>query len=690
MKNLSTILKHSYFNNLNKDLLKDLLLIADEDPNTVLKFQQTYSLQYSGEIAERFIERDFIKNKEDLLSLIIGMSESDGSNFLYDQKKIFARNVKTFEKNNDYENQFAIDLALFYFLVKQEVFDSEDNLCKQLISKLEEDSKALEKGEYWFELLLCVYICNGFSQNSFYPNLKNLLINILNVSILDLDSMDIELLVTILNCLFLKKELNIVDSFSLKVSDVKNNKAALKKLRQLRRICFSEIQEDNLKVIESDTSLSKSKIFALCYFCNEFYVGDTARQRITQNFVKYSMLDSDDMTNCVGNEICELIIRNTYHTERVYTNYIDNITNVNTFKLLLKYEQKLTKESQYSLLKNSTLSKFIDIEMKKTWITKMLRSRGTQPHIVKYAYDFSKELGISLDHNDSNNEEYLYNLFAIKEIDIYNFDLIKEKKLGNKVLKYLQYRRHELLCYLYMFFVKDDLNYLDSNLGNDSLEDVLEIVDKFYQKHKDEDIIKIATDFKIEYVTIGNLKNIIKKNVLTTYFNYLCNKDTKKYIEYLYTLVNDQDLCMLLGISDIEVLEIKREIYDKKLLKNDIIIELKPLFVSKEDLEKEKIEHLINLLRTKSFRLSTNGYSYNSYQSLISLFKSNIELFEKDEVVTNELLQKYKDILKDDSLYNISDSLQFYFMIYNSKIKDLIKHEIFSLTNEKFCEKKSA
>jgi hypothetical protein len=65
-----------------------------------LKFAKFYQLEYVGEIAERWDERNMVKGKADFIGMTLGLAKSFSSDFLYDQKEIFINKATSWLEQN--------------------------------------------------------------------------------------------------------------------------------------------------------------------------------------------------------------------------------------------------------------------------------------------------------------------------------------------------------------------------------------------------------------------------------------------------------------------------------------------------------------------------------------------------------------------------------------------------------------
>ncbi|KAF6628160.1 hypothetical protein H6F38_20350 [Paenibacillus sp. EKM208P] len=90
---LKWICNQELFPCINVSLMEDILGLASESKMAALRFSKEYNLQYIGELAERWNERNIVNSNQDIIALILGISLCSSGTFLYDQKKLFISSI---------------------------------------------------------------------------------------------------------------------------------------------------------------------------------------------------------------------------------------------------------------------------------------------------------------------------------------------------------------------------------------------------------------------------------------------------------------------------------------------------------------------------------------------------------------------------------------------------------------------
>lgn len=209
---------------INYDLSKDLNYLSEEINQTVSYYQTKYGIGYIGELAEHFIEHDFIKDSKDLTTLILFLGQKKNikeTEFQDNQIKIFVRNVyKWVEKNEVSKKEYSTIFIALLLYVKTKISEDTD-LYDKILDDLQINLKELEMSNYWFD------ICLLFNLNVFSKTNTDFMIELLNKNNTLLTDLDLNLIYFISKRLFSSKDVNIIITFGLKAEMFKKNKGIL-------------------------------------------------------------------------------------------------------------------------------------------------------------------------------------------------------------------------------------------------------------------------------------------------------------------------------------------------------------------------------------------------------------------------------------------------------------------------------
>ena len=142
--NYTKILKKNpyLFPFINVSLAEDLTELPSSKVMK-LKFSKLYQLEYVGEVAERWMEREgLVKNTADFLGLTIGLSNAFTNDFLYNQKDNFI------QKASEYlAKEFDITAALLvlYFAYEQSIDIDKSDTLKSIFNAILTYEKKMEE-----------------------------------------------------------------------------------------------------------------------------------------------------------------------------------------------------------------------------------------------------------------------------------------------------------------------------------------------------------------------------------------------------------------------------------------------------------------------------------------------------------------------------------------------------------------
>lgn len=690
MRNFEDILKNEGFSNLfNQSLMESLILFIDQDVTTKLEFERIYNLRYVGEIAERWQERNIVKSEKDLVGLIIGLSYANAnSNFLYDQKSIFVKNVLSYIESNSINNSFLVKIALLNFMYKQDV-ESLKEYCEKIINDLLMESESLEKKEYFLDLILFANCESIFRMIDRSKDFIIIIKNILHFANFDLKNVDIDILIKFLLYYFKSKNNNLCN-YDLKINEFKDNKLTIQKIKVLYKLVFSELKDTKIQEYKNILELDE---YVLLYI-NYVFRGNLfkpAQERIRKLYIyyffKFGKLEETRYYN-----VLKTIIGDGYlYSNRQYfsyaSRYFDKITDNNLFVALCENLISNFDIKTYSTVIKSNKIDLLNQKCKEN-ILKNVLLYSLDKYDFEKAYVYLEKNEISIDILKKDNNEidgaFIFNLFRYNKINIYDFKFIKEHNLVEYLFEY--YHKYDFIQkYLLLnIFPIESLNIGKVDFYSYDSSDILSKIlsgMKKYDETKKKDLIE---KYKLrDNNSIYDDDILITRSIINHYLHSLNFISPKNFVSSIYDVYNKKEFIDMMKWSDEEILEINKTLFDYKLITGDEYKELKKLFVSEDDLYKEEIDKLCVSLDSPNLSLRNAYYELN----LKDFFVNNKKDIEKNKNLLDKFMNSIKQLLtKEKEKIQLNQATQLYFYIVNSNIVQEYKENIFKLINNYFIE----
>lgn len=673
------ILWFKNFNEVDKNFAKRLLDLSARDSVEVVNFKQEYNLSYIGEVAERFISRNLIKNVEQLVSLILVLSRInvEEQHFQVNQKQIFINNVFEWIKEKDNElsikNKVTLYSSLLYFMYYTYNSDEMENL---IFKKLKEELSLSGLDNYWFEFILIAInkYCN-----------KERLVTILKKLNPDLTSLTFKKILLIMQIIFPYHLRNNREDFlsrtNLKVADIKDNKQILKILKALKKISNSEIKEYDAKNLSETLNLSEIEIFILNIKVCDNSLSTPAEKRVKnclfKNYICSNEKVDEEVLEIMWDSDCGL---DYYEKRSMFNKNYDNIINLDVFKDLITRinVSDINYSTIIKILKDNAKFDLIEINMKRDLIIKSLEFYDSKNTIqTKEDFDFllnlKEKYEIELDA-----DTYITNLIKYKYIDISNIDYVIKNNYSNLVINYLEYNNKlEMLIYTILcpfeclnknlFDIESNIKYLD-----DLEENLFKPLALKYKFTEDTNLLDI------EY------KQLLINKFLYKSLEYIALYDCKSYAKNLYYIVTNK-YNLYLELPEEEILKIKKVYFDNKLVDKEEMEILNKLFLTEEEVFKIKIDDLIKELNDETFFMINyyNRYKFKNFT------KSNLEYLNSSEDLRNEYIRLLKENINSQISNNWETITIVYFILKNSNINREFIDTCCSIINNGYLKIKS-
>ena len=644
-------IKGNYFNsfignNINRELLLDIWDIDNTTciSNETREFKEKTNLAYLGEVLERFEERDLVHNQSDLNTLIMFTYysfQTQNPNTNTNQLKDFMKKAETVGmKNKD-----LFSLSLLLNLEPHKNYVSSEKLYSLIIEELE--------NEMDFELKLwAAYYCwnylniqiNAAKENDDISKLveskNNLLSAISNIEIKPLLNHEDYYLYGLIT------EINIHEQDFFKSSKNFRIKSICNQHKKLLSLFKKECKEDTIDSLEDVLNISKEDLYLYNYLLAinsdklSIKTGVTSKGfdrllcKIGERFSKPEKI-SHFIFDILRNE---LNFHDEYKTiarcNKVFGDFSERISvkNFSLFIDLIRLNSvdhefiQLTKynyifDDEYVLFLNKMSSSLV----KRLSLNCIAKSDNLTR--VKNAYDYfiSKKYAEHL--LDNMQIKNLYITGVLEDINPYL------DKGFNHLKGYILFKKEKLPKLNYIEFLKECYKQIESN----------ECLKHYSSKHGANYTYNITAifldyldDFKScdgkldeDELTYIRESQIFKESLL------LLKLNTVEYFHYIAECLKDEDYANIMGLSQDNINEILRDIYD--FVKNNksldsyncrvLINELEKTLLSEYDIEINKLNEYFDRFKESS---SNIRYYLGDFLKNLSKDKPYHEKYIKD------------------------------------------------------------
>jgi hypothetical protein len=622
---------------INMSLLEDIEKISNNHKATILKFSIQYQLQYIGEIAERWNQRDLVKEPKDLTTLALGFSFCYSGQFLYDQKETFVKNAVRYLKEK-WDPTTAV--TVLFFASCQRIMEDVAELEKLTNMLFERSWNKEDEREraYVIALMSKIY---AYEQNNNHFNAEKWKaficnqIDALNVKFADPHE-DYPVM------LLLSEVYTDLDKPSAKEFKTRGMVRYLQSFHTLRA---KEVDSYKANGISAVIGVNPRDIYVYNYILAiEHHDGVVqsitapGSERITQNYLRTQFLSEQPLPQ----GFIQRLKKNKY-SYKFLLDDLNNFKNVENLREFVSYAKDIlledVKASHIALLKFGV----VDEDTSKQIVRRLLEEPLKNNYLSSKSYnlipkdDFvyleglKERFGLEF----TPTQDYVtvcldYGLLSIDDIDT-----LREKGV-----------------------IKEAINYLYSKKTLPETLDFLEKVPVAYH----EILLQKCGYFR------QKLEGDTKKRFYELYLEALFYLEPNIYPKCLVELFRDKEFVELFSFTNEEIEKIEKTLIEQGFLTKSDAEELYRKYTPKEVLEKERIEKLRNEL------LSTS-----SMYSFRSTVRRNLIDIQKHSSLQKAVYERMVTLTPKDE-YDLKEFLVLFFKL---KAKGLLSEEEASRIEEK-------
>lgn len=643
--------------------------------NDAYEYFKNYNFSYIGELAERFLNTDLVSTPERLITLIDFLFNNNFREDLFqkNQKSIFVKNsLKWLTKNKTskyHEKYIKINLINFIYIR----FSKEDTYELNILNSLLLD---LLMNDFDFDFKdLCVLYDNfkKYNESLGINNEKTnpILLHILTNFKMNISEYDIICLENMICSLFGDKDTNILKLLDLKVKDFKNNKENLNLLKSLRQLVYNEFDKSKIKKMQDFINLSDIEILYLNLRLNYFKVSRNANDRLYKLFFDMIILSKEDVDDSILDNV--FWEKDNYYITKLYKDYHKSITNE---KILKKFFNRISIDYISSniiseiLLDNNKI-KLLDEKQKNYFVLSILNTIVKDKDLFDKLYKLVDFESIKKYVND-----YFYcNLFEFGYLNFLDFDWLLEHNLVNNATFYVSFIKDKTFKNIYLSLIP--LKIINKfNVFINISETLDELRNTFDYK-------KMCLLFKLtnnENLTEQDYKEIIITQSLKNVIDYSISQKSQDFPNILTNIITDNELVKYVDISKEELFRIQTTLYNSEFINDKSKELLKPLFLSKNEILKEKENVFLKNLssyREKNLCLSTDSF--------VDYIIDNFNTLKESKTLQDNVISFLVDKLDQRTLrLEWSKYTRFYFFVFNSDIVTNFKENLFKIINNTY------
>jgi hypothetical protein len=543
------------FPGVNVSLMKDIIDLSTGHKITSLKWSKQFNVEYVGELAERWMDRNVVQDMKDLRALILGISLCGTSHFLYDQEKRFVLNVAEYLK----VNWDVISAAAILKFGSRMLAD---------VRELQEVRDRLVESECTYEFesdrILLIALANEAYIISSHDELRKFIlrqVDGLKLNIAD-PHRDYPLLLLLSEVYYdLKKP-------TAKELQTKGMSRLLQIIGAMRNKEVGESQDYHhiLNVSVKDL-YTLNFLLAVENTPRNHSITGPGFQRIKENYFESHFVSDADLPLEVEKRVRDmdkgffkfLLNRIESHDGSCNFRNKDNLKRI--LHLNDEFLMECARPSYLTLLQQEVL----DGSKKKQVIEYLLR-----------CYDFTKE-----------KFDYLENL-RLQEM----IEFSPSQKYTKMCLEYGYASLENIVDLEKRGMIGNVIEILQKKQSYGELLTVLEQVTNDYHKF----LLKDFAFNKLKALVNDNLK----KRLYPIYLNVLYSFEANKYPGIVFDLLNNEEFQLLFELSDEELGRIEKKLFVDDLLPEKTARSIRKKYMTPEQLEELKINELCEKLEGAS------------------------------------------------------------------------------------------
>lgn len=564
---------------INMELLKDIGKISTQHKPTVLKFAKQYELQYIGEIAERWNQRDLVKEPKDLTTLALGFSFCYAGNFLYDQKEMFVKNAYRYLKES-WDPTIAV--TVLYFASVHRIMQDDIQEIEELTKMLFEHSWNKEEGEeraYVISLMTYIYYVE---KKKSYFNADAWRVFVCNL----IDGLNIKFsnphedypIMLLLSEIYTDLEKPKAKEFK--------TKGIVRYLQSLHALRTKEIDPykangmDAVLGVKRDDIHAYNYILAMEHYDNvEQNITEPGSERITQNYLRTQFLSEQPLSE----GFIQRLERNAF-SYKFLLGSLNEFKNVENLKTFVIYANKILSDNV-----NPSFISLIKLEVvDELMIKNIVHSLLKEPYRTSY---YSETLG----YKKLSEEDFLF-LEGLK--DKLGLELVPTQAYVNTAIEYGVLAIEDVETLKSKKVVNEAIQYLYSKK---TLPEVLDFLGKIpVTEHKI--LISSYNSFN------EKLEGETKKKFFEMYLEALFTLEPKKYPKQLCEFFRMDSFVEMFELTESDIEHVEKTLFKNDLLTKHDAEDLYRKYTPKEVLEKERIEKIAKELLTGS----SSTYTFRS------------------------------------------------------------------------------
>ncbi|MGV2886095.1 hypothetical protein [Paenibacillus taichungensis] len=618
---LKWIENQNLFPFINAELLNDIIAFADGTKVVTLKFSKAYNLEYIGELAERWHERDIVKDNRDLLALVLAVAECSSGTFLYDQKKLFIKSVCEYLATN--WNPIAAALILRYGRHELENVP-ELVLIRDMLGQTP-DSFACES-----ERILLISLVSDV-----YASLKPANEQIRNYVLELIDGMQLkftDLHVEYPLLLLLSEVYGDLEKPTAKDLKTKGMSRLLQVIASLRT---KEISKDNNLPACQALGVTRDDILVLNYYLayqntpRDHSITGPGFERIKENFIGCHFTSENDVPEQIITIVGEMI-KNHEQKERSKDNphplnFLigkfsvrgkQQFPNRNNLKLLVKMAEKIlmyhVTECYMSLLEEGM------VESKQR--DQIIESLLTKHNLTKENFDYLEQQRLLLHLDITVTSSYAVSCLKHGHISLDQIDELENRGMLGFVIEHLK--------------------------GKEAYSDLLDLLERVSDSyHK----------FLVEETSFNRLKSKmnddLKKRLYRIYLSALYTHNASKYPERVFDMLKNAEFINLFGLSTDEVEELERNLYRSELLSESQAKSIREKYMTTEELEEVRTQELMKELNECSkYRIG-------------SFVEKHCSKFKEKKLLGNTFVERLVHLLETVGKSDVGDMLLLFYQL---------------------------
>lgn len=595
---------------INVNLMNEVLELSLETKVVSLKFAKNYNLQYIGELAERWHERNIVQSNEDLLGLIMGISHCTSGTFLYDQTQLFIKSVCSYLK----VNWSPVSAAAILNYGKKEL-EKIPELCDIRDMLVQSDGAFSNQSE---RILTISLLAKMYGYTRAYTHKHNDELRAYILMIIDGVQLNFTRLYTDYPLLLLLSDVYTdLRKPTAKEFKTKGMSRVLQVISALRTKEITQDQDYHLILGTNRESISILNYFlAFENSGHNHSITGPGFARIKENFLNYHFYSGNDVPSefvAIVDRMIKAYGKSSSNSEihplqsllnELSHEGVSRFQNSSNLKLLIKQANSILmkniNESYFILIKENV----VEGSVRESIIEILL----TGYYLNKKEFEYLEYQRIQANQNITVNSTYTAMCLENGHISLENIEDLEQRGMVSFVIDILKRKQ-----------------------DHEQLVSLLERV-KVNPYHK----------FLVELDGFTKLKaksdDSIKKRLYPLYLNALYTFKASKYAAEVYDIVRNIEFIELFGVSVPEIDDIERQLYTNDFMHEKEAKIYREKHMTDEELEEVRTQELCQQLK-KCTRYRIENFAENHWRKIAEhdvLRKTFIE-----QMISLELKDKF-------------------------------------------------